>query len=120
MNYQGATQIEFSTRCYAYALSSFAESLERLSLGQQDTAKYLGSEDMEINILERQGQADCADHRILACDLEYDLMRAVDMVSCENRIEVTLGICEDPEGVAKAIREVVSTLGLDGDRGTGK
>ena len=116
VNYQGSTKIEFSTTCYAYALRLFAESLERLAGGQQDRASYRGSEDMEIKILERQGQAGCSDRRIMACDLKFDLLRAVDMVWCDNQIEATLGVCEDAEGVAKAIREVISTLGLDDSR----
>lgn len=113
INYQGATRIDFSTTCYAYALRFFADQLDDFSSGRKKSAEYHGSQDMIITLRERRGQCDYADRTIVVCDLKYRMMRTIDMVVCDTEFEFPLGKPDDPKGVAKAIREVITSLQID-------
>ena len=113
LNYQGSTQLNFSTTCYAYALRFFADELDQLVSGSRTSADYTGSCDMSIRIRDHRGQGDFIDRTIRVCELSFEMIRSIDMVACDSTFVVTLGRPEDPTGVAKAIRQVISSLGLD-------
>jgi hypothetical protein len=112
-HYQGPTRIDFSTTCYAYALRFFADELDAFASGKKTSAEYHGSEDMSITLRERSGQADFAEKTVAVCDLKYEMMTEVDMVTCDAVIELTLGKPVDAAGTAKAIREVLASLKMD-------
>lgn len=113
VNYQGGTRIEFSTTCYAWALRLFADSLEQFLRGEASEARYCGSEDMTITISTKRGQAACTDFTVVACDLEYEPFRTLNLVWCPGRIAVTLGLLEEGENVVRIIREVLKLLRMN-------
>lgn len=113
LNYQGPTRLDFSTTCYAYALRFFADELDDFASGRKASAEYRGSEDMTITLREHRGQGDYAERTVVVCDLKYEMMRAVSMVACNTKFELTLGRPDDLRGTAKAIREVIAGLMMD-------
>jgi len=112
LNYQGPTSIEFSTTCYADSLGWFAQSLEQLIENHNVQAKYYGTEDMYLRIFSRRGQADYRHMSAIFCDLEYNATASCNGIACDNRLFLTLGICEDIPGTIQAIRTVLHNLGM--------
>lgn len=113
LNYQGPTRLDFATTCYACALRLFADELDDFASGGKASAEYRGSEDMAIALTERRGQCDFSDRTLVVCILKYEMMRTINMVACETEFELALGKPSDPEGTAKAIREVIASLQMD-------
>ncbi|BDS07385.1 hypothetical protein NT6N_24250 [Oceaniferula spumae] len=112
-NYQGASKIELRTTCYAFSLRCFADDLVRFVAGDITDIEYTGSDDLRLMVRKRKGQCDYKDRSIVACDLQYDFFRAVDHVACDSKLNLTLGILEDPAGCSNAIRSVIETLDID-------
>jgi hypothetical protein len=107
VHYQGPTRFEFTTVCYAYSLRGFADELREFVTGQKDSARYYGSQDMEILIHPREGQAAAKGQWITACDLRFELNRCLDMIYCGGHYKVTLGRLEEPEKLIRSIEEVL-------------
>ena len=113
VNYQGASKIELHTTCYAFSLSCFADDLDKFVAGDISDFEYNGTDDMRLMITKRNGQCENVDKSIRACDLRYDFFRTFDGVVCNNVLDLTLGVLEDPSGCAKAIRSVIQELNID-------
>lgn len=110
LNYQEAIRLEFSTTCYASALRDFAGELHDFISGRRDSARYYGSEDMEIRVHCKEGQADAKGQSITACDLRFEMHRSLDLIYCGGRIEMTLGRLDEPKRTIQAIEEVMRVM----------
>lgn len=106
-HFQGVNRFEFSTFCYADSLHFFADELRNFVSGSRSSARYLGTQDMEILIRKRQGQGYARNESVIACDFRYDTSRSLGLVSCEGAFQITLGSLQEPDNVLKAITEVL-------------
>lgn len=110
LHFQGPSRFEFSTVCYAVSLRRFAGELRELVSGKRASARYRGSEDMEILIHRREGQADAKGQWITACDLHIELDRSLETTYCGGHFKATLGRLGEPEQLIRAIEEVLKFL----------
>jgi hypothetical protein len=110
LNYQGEARVAFQTMCYGHDLDQFASGLRSLSEGSSGVARFHNTGgDFEIHIAphERMGQ------QILLSQLFYRHYRLLSDVSCDSELILPVGVTEDVQGTARAIREILRLLKVD-------
>ncbi len=115
LNYQTPTRISFSTTCYARSLWGFRDSLSKLTIEDTDSAKYYGSQDMEILVGIESEKPNIGSRTTRICTLIYEPFQLFDMIAFPGQIKIPLGGVEDLGGTIKTMNEFISVLKMQPD-----
>jgi hypothetical protein len=115
LNYQTPTRISFSTTCYARSLWDFRDSLSALERGDIDSARYCGTEDMELLVGVEAQQPEIGQRKALICTLVYEPFQILEEIALPGSLRVPLGGIENIEEVVRVMSEFTSVLKMRPD-----